>query len=561
MNPHRCYPMMLRIASVCICFGVVHQAYAQSDWSTVPVVEHRVYQSVNSTGDSTYTSPVPFRLRGVVLNNTEDWLNPAENYSEALFNLGGQAEIIVQAVDLDGTPYDPNPSQAHNDINGTFVWMGQNYGNLPFIQDPAFNYINQSMAGGGETRPIWYSELDRLGYNRPGTPLSASQVVRAGDLVEIRGRVNGLVFEGKHNVNERHSLSTANDYEVVILEKGYGLPDPSKLNLSDVKTASDQHIFDQTRQTGGERYQGELVQFQRVRFQDTSTWGADETRTVEDTTGRSFDVYLGLNSSFNSAQTPWGYFDARGIMTQASASQQDGYKLLSLTPDSFTHLEGDADQDWDVDNSDLGSAFGNFTGPGEFDKTTSQGDADQDGDVDNSDLGQAFGNFTGPVLPPSETLLTAVSATDSPVIAALSPTLADLIYNPLTGEIWLDQTEAAGGIITNFVLGDLQGGFSNANTQFPFLGALKTNLPFEISQTDPLFGGLPTDVWSLGQILPTGMNAAGLTAFLDQATYVGALGTGVQNLDLVVVPEAGSLVLCGLASLVAVAWIRWKNAV
>ena len=83
--------------------------------------------------------------------------------------------------------------------------MGQCYGNLGFINDPAFSYIDVTMAGPpGETRPVWYDELDRLNLNRPGTPLAADQIVRAGDLVELRARVNGLNYMGKHNVNERH---------------------------------------------------------------------------------------------------------------------------------------------------------------------------------------------------------------------------------------------------------------------------------------------------------------------------------------------------------------------
>ena len=55
--------------------------------------------------------------------------------------------------------------------------------------------------------------------------------------MEVRGVVNGLIFGGKHNVNERHTIDPLNDFEVVILEKGYGLPQPSPLTLDLLKDA------------------------------------------------------------------------------------------------------------------------------------------------------------------------------------------------------------------------------------------------------------------------------------------------------------------------------------
>jgi len=141
-------------------------------------------------------------------------------------------------------------------------------------------------------------------------------------------------------------------------------------------------------------------------------------------------------------------------------------------------------------------------------------------------LSQAFGNFTGPVYKGGD-----------------SSSRADLIYNLVTGEVFLDQSEAAGGIITNFVLIDNEGALNTGVVDFPFPGILKTDLPTEISQTDGLMAGMPTDVWNLGPIFPTGMSLSALEAFLDQAFYVGALGSGVQDFDLVAVPEPATLVL------------------
>ena len=64
-------------------------------------------------------------------------------------------------------------------------------------------------------------------------------------------------------------------------------------------------------------------------------------------------------------------------------------------------LNGDTNGDGDVDDSDLGTSFANYTGPigGAGGKTAAQGDTDGDGDVDDSDLGSSFADYTGPLSP------------------------------------------------------------------------------------------------------------------------------------------------------------------
>ncbi|MFN3166081.1 MAG: PEP-CTERM sorting domain-containing protein [Phycisphaeraceae bacterium] len=64
-------------------------------------------------------------------------------------------------------------------------------------------------------------------------------------------------------------------------------------------------------------------------------------------------------------------------------------------------LPGDTDGDGDIDDSDLGTAFANYTGPigAAGGKTADDGDTDGDGDVDDSDLGTAFAGYTGPLTP------------------------------------------------------------------------------------------------------------------------------------------------------------------
>ena len=77
---------------------------------------------------------------------------------------------------------------------------------------------------------------------------------------------------------------------------------------------------------------------------------------------------------------------------------------IGSTWDSVTGLiPGDTDGDFDIDDSDLGNAFANYTGPvgSAGGKTAAQGDSDNDGDVDDSDLGTAFSAYTGPLAPTS----------------------------------------------------------------------------------------------------------------------------------------------------------------
>ncbi|MFN3168995.1 MAG: PEP-CTERM sorting domain-containing protein [Phycisphaeraceae bacterium] len=76
--------------------------------------------------------------------------------------------------------------------------------------------------------------------------------------------------------------------------------------------------------------------------------------------------------------------------------------FADATPGGGPVLPGDTDGDGDIDDSDLGTAFSNYTGPlapGTGGKTAADGDTDGDGDVDDSDLGTAFSGYTGPLGP------------------------------------------------------------------------------------------------------------------------------------------------------------------
>ena len=84
-----------------------------------------------------------------------------------------------------------------------------------------------------------------------------------------------------------------------------------------------------------------------------------------------------------------------GTPVELGASEGGNGPVLLLT------LPGDTDSDGDIDDSDLGTALANYTGPVGVAgaKAATHGDTDGDGDIDDSDLGTAFAGYTGPLGP------------------------------------------------------------------------------------------------------------------------------------------------------------------
>jgi len=300
-------------AGIFMC-GWGGHALAQ-DWASMPYTLHSTYQAVNSDGSSAYAGGFPMRMRGIVLANTEDWLDPTPGYTPTYqpFVMGGQAELIIQSIEP-------------GDFGGTFAWMGQNYGNLPFKGDPIFSYTNAE----------WTAELGRLGlFGGDGV----TRPIRAGDLIEVRART-GLFYAGKMNVNEAHDKSPSRDFEVVLLQANYGLPAPAPLTLSDLKDATDQFIFNASRATGAEHYQGTLVELRDVRFTSATinNWGVNKDLVVEDDTGRTLTVRLGRNPSFATTPVIDDLFHVVGILDQADSTlpHDSGYRLLVMNAADFT---------------------------------------------------------------------------------------------------------------------------------------------------------------------------------------------------------------------------------
>jgi len=360
-------------------------AYARADdpdWSSMSYTLHRQYQAVDADGVGTFPLTAPVKMRGVVLNWSQNMLDGTPGADPFM---GGLWQRYVQAVDLPGTPDDDD------DFGGTACWMGQNIGKI-VGNHPAGSYTDEQ----------WLAELDRLDHD-PAT----GRWFRPGDLVEIRARAPGLFFRGKTNINEQHVNVPEADFDLVLLQADYGLPAPELISLAQVKDAGDNFIFDQTRATGAEHYQGTAVQINGVSFTDTTNWGPDGELTIQDGTNRTLPVKLGLGSGFTLYEPPEPPFDILGIFDQEDLNGDDGYKdgyrlwVMDYDGGSFKlvrYAPADFDQDGDVDDDDYGHFEACASGPAieQNDPSCEDADLDGDSDVDQSDFGVFQRCISGP---------------------------------------------------------------------------------------------------------------------------------------------------------------------
>jgi hypothetical protein len=284
---------------------------------------HANLQSVTTNGTSAWSGSFPFTIRGVLLTDPEEMLNPTPNYIpydpgySGPTRMGGEWQIVFQAVEP-------------GDRGGTTCWMGQNYGNLAWVRDSELSYTNAA----------WVAEVLRLSYD-PET----GRKFRKGDLIEVTVR-RSLFYGGKRNINEAHDISPEANFDIRLITPDYGLPAPETVTLAQVKRVDDgnpathEDIFDPTRQSGGEFYQGmrvRLVNLQLAnepsltnalgaKYYGTNGWNpnavwSQRLCTVTDGEGRYFTLRM---PRYSVGPMPTGRFDAIGVFTQESGSGTDG---------------------------------------------------------------------------------------------------------------------------------------------------------------------------------------------------------------------------------------------
>ncbi|MBN1513606.1 MAG: hypothetical protein JXB13_16440 [Phycisphaerae bacterium] len=354
---------------------IVNTVVAQEpDWPALPVTPHTDLQAVDGIGFGTFALTDPIRVQGVLLNRPQDMLDPT---AAAPAYMGGTWQVFLQADDA-------------GDFGGTALWMGQYIGRMSG-NHPAGSYTDAE----------WVSELDRITID-DGT----GRRLRPGDRVEIRARAPGLFFRGKTNINEQHIKAPEQDFDVVLLGPAVGLPAPTVITLSDVKDAADEFLFDSTRQTGTERYQGSLVEISGVSFVDPAGWGPGASLTLTDGAGRTLPVLLGRSRGFVEYAAPAGPFSIVGIFDQEDTDSGDGwmagYRLWVMGFDGQAFImpiqPGDTDGDGDVDLRDAAELQACYAGAGvpPAGALCDDFDMDFDGDVDDDDTGEVLTCLGGP---------------------------------------------------------------------------------------------------------------------------------------------------------------------
>ena len=182
-------------STLLIAFSAVAQSPTPPYYPPGSYTPFNVFEGVKSDGSSSFSFPTngsPITVMGIVLNNPSDMLDSTPNFQPwnggaNMYNLGGQWQIFIQAYS------DSTVGGSSTDFGGCEVWMGQNYGNLPWIGTSADSYTNSQ----------WTAKLATL--NSP-TLLSTGNTVslQAGDVVAITSY--GLEYAGMMNINEQHEI-------------------------------------------------------------------------------------------------------------------------------------------------------------------------------------------------------------------------------------------------------------------------------------------------------------------------------------------------------------------
>ncbi len=268
----------------------------------------RSFEAVDTNGVSTWNGSYPVSLTGVLLTDPGEMLDSTPNFvpwnnGAGAFNLGGQWQVFVQAV-------------ASGDRGGVECWMAQNYGNLPWEpHDGSDSY----------TDAAWTSEVNRVRHDP-----ASGQALHKGDLVTITAN-GSLFYGGMQNVNEEHSTDPAFNFTISLVTSNYGLPAPEPISLASVMSTNlgptgHYDLFDPTRATGGEHWQGMRVRINGLTLVTTNGWNTNAAWsarfcTATDGEGRQFPL---IHPLYDLGPAPPNRFDATGVFLQESGSGTDG---------------------------------------------------------------------------------------------------------------------------------------------------------------------------------------------------------------------------------------------
>ena len=265
-------------------------------------------EAVDANGVSTWNGSFPIVLTGVLLTDPSEMLDATPDYlpwddGANMYNLGGQWQVFVQVV-------------TNGDRGGVECWMAQDYGNLPWEpHDGSDSYTDDA----------WTAEVNRVSHD-PAT----GHAFHKGDLVTITAN-GSLFYGGMQNINEEHSTDPAYDFTISLVSTNVGLPAPEVISLSSVISTNlsptgHYDIFDPTRATGGEHWQGMRVRINGLQLVTTNGWNTNsdwDSRycTATDGEGRQFPL---IHPLYDIGPAPTNQFNATGVFLQESGSGTDG---------------------------------------------------------------------------------------------------------------------------------------------------------------------------------------------------------------------------------------------
>lgn len=301
-------------AAACLSPSALHADYTPAT--------HAELQAVWDDGTSQWESLhgqgglYPISVVGVVINNPEHmsnylpfYINPQAAYDASWW------QTFVQATEA-------------GDFGGSALYMRAN------------NPMNSNTPKYDET--TWGTAMNAVNYPKDiyGNPVA--EPLRYGDKVLIQANAPGMFFRGKYNINERHNADPAYDFTITILERNL-TPYAAPITLAALKSTAagtfDQFIFDDTRQTGCERYQASLVHLDNLRLK-SGDWAPNSTVVIEQTVDvngspavLTFPLLLGLDGAlftdFVKSAVASGSFGLTAILDQedAQAPYIDNYRL------------------------------------------------------------------------------------------------------------------------------------------------------------------------------------------------------------------------------------------
>jgi len=265
-------------------------------------------EAVDANGVSTWNSSFPIVLTGVLLTDPSEMLDSTTNFipwddGANAYDLGAQWQVFVQTV-------------SSSDRGGVECWMAQDYGNLPWEpHDGSDSYTDDA----------WTEEVNRVSHD----PITG-HAFHKGDLVTITAN-GSLFYGGMQNINEEHSTGPAYDFTISLVSTNFGLPAPEVISLSSVISTNlsptgHYDIFDPTRATGGEHWQGTRLRINGLRLATTNGWNTNSdwslrNCTATDDEGRQFPL---IHPLYDIGPAPTNQFDATGVFLQESGSGTDG---------------------------------------------------------------------------------------------------------------------------------------------------------------------------------------------------------------------------------------------